>query len=128
MKAEELAARFALEPGWRVPLGEFLDAFYRRWPDRPAMAALIAEPPAVVLPPFPEALLAATVEQLAAQWGMPCPGWAARAGYGLAQPHSLAPAWFPPSRLQRGPQPFQGRLLLTDPDPLRRARRPPLPS
>ena len=26
---------FALEPDWRVALGEFLDAFYWRWPDRP---------------------------------------------------------------------------------------------
>lgn len=127
MAARHLAARLAEEPDWRVPLGEFLDGFYLRWPDRAAMADMLAAPPEAALRAFEEALLAATVEQLAAQWGMPCPRWAADAGYRLVQPRSLAPAWFPPDRLQRGPEAFQNRLLLTDPDPLRRARRPALP-
>jgi len=110
-----------------VPLGEFLDGFYLRCPDRAAMADMLAAPLPAALRAFEEALLAATVEQLAAQWGMPRPQWVADAGYRLVQPRSLAPAWFPPDRLQRGPEPFQNRLLLTDPDPLRRAMRPALP-
>lgn len=127
MSVENLAARLSTGEDWRVPLGEFLDGFYRLWPDREAMAAALATSPDAVLPPLPEALLAATVEQLAAQWGVPCPPWAAKAGYGLVQPLSLGPAWMPPSRLPNPPGPFRNRLLHVDPDPLRRARRPPLP-
>lgn len=125
--ARDLAARFAVEPDWRVALGEFLDGFYGLWPDRAAMAAAVAEPPGVTLPPFPEALLVATVEHLAAQWGLPPVPWAAASGWGLAEPVSLAPAWVPTARMH-GPPAFQARRLLADPDPLRRARRPPLPS
>lgn len=125
--ARDLAARLAAEPDWRVPLAEFLDAIYGLWPDGAAMAAALMEPPGVPLLAFPAALLAATVEHLAVQWHLPPVPWAAAAGWGLAEPTSLAPAWVPTARM-RGPPAFQARRLLADPDPLRRARRPTLPA
>lgn len=122
-----LAARLAAEADWRVPLGEFLDQFYLRWPDRAAMADMLASAPEAALRPFEKALLAATAEQLAVQWQLPLPPWVAAAGYGLIEPTSLGPPWLPQDCLQGAPGPFRARLLLCDPDPLRRARRPALP-
>jgi uncharacterized protein YbjT (DUF2867 family) len=122
-----LAARLTAEADWRVPLGEFLDQFYLCWPDRAAMADMLAPAPEAALRPFEEALLAATAEQLAVQWQLPLPPWAAAAGYGLTEAVSLGPAWLPPGRLPHAPPSFRARRLHTDPDPLRRARRPALP-
>lgn len=123
-----LAARLAAEPDWRVPLGESLDRFYALWPDREAMEAALAGPPGIALLPFPAALLAAVAEQLAVQWALPMPTWVAGAGRDLVAPVSLFPAWLPADRLARhSPPAFSARRLLADPDPLRRARRPPLP-
>lgn len=111
-----------------MPLGEALDQFYGLWPDREAMAAALAGPPGIALPPFQDALLAAVAEQLATQWLLPPPPWVAGAGRDLVAPVSLFPAWFPADRLARhSPPAFLARRLLADPDPLRRARRPPLP-
>lgn len=90
------------------------------------MEAALAGPPGIALLPFPAALLAAVAEQLAVQWALPMPTWVDGAGRDLVAPVSLFPAWFPTARL-RGPAPFASRLILCDPDPLRRARRPPLP-
>lgn len=120
----DLAERLAAERDWRVPLGEALDRFYGLWPDVEAMAGALAEPPTTALPDFQSALLAAVVEQLALQWRIPAPPWVVGAGYGLTQATTLAPAWFPAERLRGGPEPFARRLILTEPDPLRRARRP----
>ena len=120
----DLAERLAAEPGWRVPLGEALDRFYHLWPDVEAMAGALAEPPTAAMPDFQSALHAAVVEQLALQWGIPEPPWVVGAGYGLTRATTLAPPWFPAERLRGGPEPFARRLILTEPDPLRRARRP----
>lgn len=52
---------------------EFLDEFYLA-PDAATRAAMLAEEPALI-DARANAYLAATAEQLAAEYGLPCPAW-----------------------------------------------------
>lgn len=95
-----------------IPFGQFLDDWRRtdiaRRPD------LIAEVPPPVAPEYLRwaALLAAAVEYLCVQDGLPLPGWTNREEYRLPEPWFLYPGWrLRAWQLMETPAPFRARNI-----------------
>src|SRR5438034_8636783 len=95
-----------------VALGQFLDDWRRT--NRASRLGLVSLAPA--FEPGPNlrwaALLAATVEYLCAQDGLPFPAWTSRPEYRLPEPWFLYPGWrLRAWQLVETPAPFRARNI-----------------
>lgn len=95
-----------------IPIGQFLDDWHGTEP---------AQRPELVHEPLPDAsaenqrwaaFLAATVDALCAQEGLPAPSWTSRSEYRLPEPWFLYPGWrLRAWQLAETPVPFRMRNI-----------------
>lgn len=121
----EVASRTAGDGDWVHHLDEFLDDFYRADLDLERQAAMIAEPPALLGEPRPDAFLGGAGEHLARRWGLAIPCWVREdARYLESAMYWPDAAGFRGYLLAVSPVSFRTRLIFTGPEPLQRARFP----
>lgn len=114
-QAQSAAATLRLIVGGVDPwlaLGQFLDDW--RGTDRAERLKLVDEPLPDVSPEYRRwaALLAAAVDWLCAQDGLPAPGWTTKPEYRLPEPWFLYPGWrLRAWQLAETPAPFRMRNI-----------------